>query len=124
MTLIELLVAMTILAIALIAYLDISGAASSANKKGDLYAIATRYANSQLETALADGVSLLTDGVVTSSISALPNGVMKVTTGAPAGVSSSTDIKEVDVTITWSETGTTASTGGTLTMSTMVALLK
>ena len=129
LTLIEVLVAMTILAIALIAYLNIAGAVSNANKKGDLYATATRYANSQLDLVLATGASQLTNGVVTTSISALPDGVMKVTTSTPAGVTyntgiSSTVIKEVDVTVVWSGSGAATSTGGMVQMSTMVTVLK
>ena len=124
MTFVEVLVAIVILSIALLVFVDIAGTVGRANKKSDLYATATRYANSQLELVLAKGPSQLTDGVVTTTISELPNGAMVVTTGAPTGVASSTDIKEVDVAITWSTVGSSAPIGGSLKMSTMVALLK
>ena len=124
MMLIEVLVAMTILSIALLAYLNVAGTVNRANKKGGLYAIATTVAKSQLELALANGVSGLTDGTVISTVSTLPSGKMTVTTGAPSGVASSTYIKEVDVTVTWSSTGTSTAVGGKVQMSTIVASVK
>ena len=123
MTLIEVLLALTLLSTTLLVYLSVMQGANQAGQKGNYIAIATRAAGDQIALAQATNVSLLTNGSSTYTVAGLPGGAMNVTVGYPGGSSANPTIKQVDVIVTWSNPNT-PNAGGRVAMSTLVSAKK
>src|SRR3569833_1114083 len=102
LTLIEVLVAMVIISIALLAGTTLITASHTATIKGDLYTIASKAASNTISTNEANGYAALTDGTSTSTYTPptgeeTVRGVTKTITttiGAPSFNTSATTIKE------------------------------
>ena len=112
LSIVELLVAITILAIGLTAYVKLSLVSRVAVDKGDYYSAASAFASNTLDGYKGQGYSNVVSqmGTSNSTVSGLPKGKMAVTVGYLGGNSSNSNIVEVDVTISWgyglsSETG-------------------
>jgi type II secretory pathway pseudopilin PulG len=124
MTLVEVLVALTLLSVTLIVFITVIRGANQAGQKGSYLAIATRTAGNQIALAQATNTSLLTSGTTTYTVAGLPKGSMTVKIGPLAGNAANTYIDQIDVTVTWSNASTTAKVGGIVTMSTLVSAKK
>jgi prepilin-type N-terminal cleavage/methylation domain-containing protein len=124
MTLVEVLVAITLLSITLLTYLSVMKGANQAGQKGSYTAIATRAAADQIALAQGTNVSLLVNGTKTYTVAGLPGGTMTVTIGPLAGNPANQYIKQIDITVTWSGPTTTANTNGSITISTLVSAKK
>jgi prepilin-type N-terminal cleavage/methylation domain-containing protein len=119
MTLVEVLVALMVLSIALLAYLTALQGGNVASQKASYIAIATRAASDQIALAQLANTSLLTLGTTTYTVSGLPSGSMTVVLSSNLS-SNNGSLVEVDVTVTWSGTTNAPSLGGNVTMSTYV----
>ena len=124
LTLVEVLVAVSILSIAIVVYTDVVLMASNSTKKASNLTIATRAAGDQIAVYQDTDASTLTNGTTTSSVAGLVNGSMTVVISAPGSASSATNLKQVDVTVTWSGQGGTNLLGGRVKMTTIVSALK
>lgn len=102
MTLIEILVAVAILSLALLAFLTVALAARGAVDKGRFESAATQAAGDKLAAWQAQGFESLTDGTTTAQVAGLPQGTMTVTIGPLDGAAGNADIKQVDVVVAWS----------------------
>ncbi len=105
LTLVELLVAATILSVAMLAYVTVASAGMLATRQGDYYATAAKAASDIIADLQAAGYANLTSGTTTYSVSGLPAGKMTVTIGALDGNSANSSIAQVDITVTWTERG-------------------
>jgi len=135
LTLIEVLIAMVILSIALLAGSTMIIASHTATLKGDLYTIASKAAADAIAGYEASGYSSLSDGTTGPALytaaageEQVPPGVkMWVTTtigpiGPPVFPSSATNIKEVDVNVTWdSGSSAYANLAGQVKTSTLIS---
>ena len=130
MTLIEVLVAMTILSIGLLAMTDVIAASQTAATKSKYDAIALQAAQNEVANDEATGYNDLTAGTtvtiaatgVTNALTGMPPGsTMTVVIGPLDGDSDNDSIMQVDVTITWGGGSGQAATGGNLAMSTLVS---
>ena len=102
LSLIELLVAITILAVGLAAYLKLSLASRVAVDKASYYSIASSYAANLLAVYQGMGYSNLpANGTTTGSITGLPNGQQTITIGPLDGNAANANITEIDITISW-----------------------
>lgn len=102
LSLVELLVAITILVVGLAAYLKLSLASRVAVDKGNSYSVASAYAASQL--ANYQGLTYATlpaNGTTTGSVSGLPNGQRSITVGPLDASAANLNIKQVDITVSW-----------------------
>ena len=99
----ELLVAITILAVGLAAYLKLSLASRVAVDKGNYYAVASAYAANQLANYQGMNYAALpANGTTTGTVSGLPNGQRSVTVGPLDGSAVNISIsKQVDITVSW-----------------------
>jgi len=100
-TLVEVLVAVTILSLALLAFLSAIVASGRSAAKGDYYILAARAAGDRLAAVRAGGYAALSDGATEYTVSGLPGGRMRVTVGPLDGSAAYTDIRQVDVRVTW-----------------------
>ena len=105
LTLVEVLVAMTILAMALLAFITLAFASRATVDKGNYFTIAAQVAGDKLADVQGMGFSGLTDGTTNYTVSGLPQGQMTVVVGPLDGNLLNTNIKQVDVTVTWSAGG-------------------
>ena len=102
---VKVLVAVTILSLALLAYLNVTLASRAAVEKGSAFTIAAQVAGDKIAECQAKGYGGLADGPTTYSVSGLRQGQMMVVIGPLDGNPSNTDIKQVDVTVTWAAAG-------------------
>lgn len=124
MTFIEVLIAMVICTIALIAGSTLIVASHTATIKGDLYNIANKAAGDAISSYEANGYSALVNGTTTSGIGSLPGVTMTMITtiGAPTFSSTATNIKQVDIVVTWnSGSSGSANLAGQVQMSTLIS---
>ena len=111
LSLVELLVAITILAIGLAAYIKLSLASRVAVDKGKGFALASAAAANQLANYQGLGYSGLPEnGTTNYYLTALPNGQETLTIGPLDGNAANTNITQIDITITWGY-GSGAGTG-------------
>ena len=102
LSLVELLVAITILALGLAAYLKLSLASRVAVDKGSYYSLASATAANQLANYQGQGYAALpAPGTMSGFLTVLPNGQETITVGPLDGNAANTNIKEVDITISW-----------------------
>ena len=101
LTLVEVLVAITLLSLTLLAYLTVAEASRDSLAKGTYFTLAARAAGDKIATCQAAGYAGLTDGTTTSSVAGLPQGQMTTIIGPLDGNAANTNIKQVDVTVTW-----------------------
>ena len=135
LTLIEVLMAMVILSVALLAGSTMIVASHTATIKGNIYTIASKAAADTIAGYEANGYSSLTDGTIGPTVYTAPAGEeqvppginMMVTTtigpiGPPVFPSSATNIKEVDVNVTWnSGSSAYANLAGQVKTSTLIS---
>lgn len=121
-TLVEVLVAVTILSIALLAYVTVAMASRGAMDKGADYAAAAQAAGDKIADLQGTGFSSLTDGTTSYTLSGLRQGVMKVVIGPLDGNSANINIKQIDVTVTWAASSSkTAYTAGNVKYTALVS---
>jgi prepilin-type N-terminal cleavage/methylation domain-containing protein len=118
LTLIEVLVVMVVLTIGLLAVSTVIATAHLATIKGDYYNVAAKAAGDQIAACESAGYSGLTNGTTTASVSGLPNGSMTETVGQMGGNS---NIREVDITVTWDGGSGQARIGGQVAASTAIS---
>ena len=122
-SLIEALVAVTILSLALLAFVGAAQGARNATDRGNFYAVASEAAAAKIADVQGGGYYALTPGVTNYTVSKLPAGKMTVTVGNLDGSSSNTYIWQIDVVVSWSAgNGQTAQAGGSIKQSALVAL--
>ena len=125
LTLIEVLIAMVILTIALLAGSTLIVASHTATIKGDLYNIANRSAADAIASYEANGYSSLPSSLSTQSVTYPLPGIMMTTTttiGTPQFSSSATNIKQIDVVVTWtSGSSASANLAGQIKASTLIS---
>lgn len=101
LTLVEVLVAVTILSLALLAYLSVSLASRGQVDKGNYYTLAAQAAGDQIAGAQGNGFNTLVNGTTTYTVAGLPQGQMTVVVGPLDGDANNKAITQVDVTVTW-----------------------
>jgi len=121
MTLVEVLIAMTILSIGLLAMTDVIATAQRASTKGSYDSIALQAAENEIADDEASGYTNLSAGTTVTSVPNLPNGTMTVTIGPLDGDSNNDSIWQVDVTVTWDVGSGPAAVCGNLSMSTLIS---
>ena len=120
LSLVELLVAITILAIGLAAYLKLSLASRTAVDKGSYYSLASATAANQLANYQGMGYSSLPAyGTTNSFLTVLPKGQETITVGPLDGNAANVNITQIDITISWGY-GLSAQ-GGSVTQSLLVS---
>lgn len=113
LTLVEVLVASTILSVALLVGLDVLLASGRANLKADYYARAAQAAGDQIAQFQAGGYekardlgdgNKLFDGTPTPApVAGLPGGLIHVTVGPLDNNAANVSVKQVDVLVTWTK---------------------
>ena len=102
LSLVELLVAITILALGLAAYLKLSLASRVAVDKGNYYSTASAYAANQLATYQGQIYAALpADGTISGPVFGLPNGYQTITVGPLDGNAANVNSRQIDITISW-----------------------
>ena len=118
----EVLVAMVILSIALLAYVTVAVASRSAMDKGADYALAAQVAGDKIADLQGTGYGSLVNGTTTSAVARLSGGQMTVVIGPLDGNAGNTNITQLDVTVTWSAVSTQNPSGaGSLHYSTLIS---
>ncbi len=102
LTLVEVLVAVTILSLALLAYINVAFASRVTVDKGSYFTLAAQAAGDRLADLRGGGYAGLADGTTSYTVSGLPQGQMTVTIGPLEGNPNNQNIKQVDVTVSWS----------------------
>jgi prepilin-type N-terminal cleavage/methylation domain-containing protein len=121
LTLVEVLVAVTILSVALLAYLTLVLASRTTVDRGEFFTLAAQVAGNKLAECRALGYSGLTDGTTVYSISGLREGRMTVFIGPMDGIAGNTNIRQVDITVTWAAASDrTPQTAGRVQYSTLL----
>ena len=122
LTLVEVLVAVTILSMALLTYLSVIQTSHEAVNDGDEFTVAAQAVANQIAQAQGQGYAGLPQGTTTYSVPRLANSTMTVVVGPLAGNASDTNIMEIDVTLTWRprKAGSKAITS-TVTRSSLIA---
>lgn len=110
LTLVEVLVAVVILSLALLAFLSVTQASSQAAGDGNEFTLASQAAADQIAQAQGLGYSGLTNGTAASAISGLSGGQMTVTVGPLDGNTANAGVKQVDVTVSWTPRKVNSST--------------
>ena len=130
MTLIEVLVAMVIMTVALIAGSTLIVASHTATIKADLYNVANAAAANALAGYEANGYAALpstspaSSTIDTSGVTADKqlSMTMSTTIGAPAFNSLATNIKEIDITVSWNAgSSASADLAGQVKASTLIS---
>lgn len=101
LTLVEVLVAITILSMALLAYLSVIQTSHEAVNDGDEFTVAGQAVASQIAQLQGRGYAGITSGTTTYTVPRLANSTMTVIIGPLAGNAANTNILEVDVKLTW-----------------------
>ena len=102
LSLVELLVAITILAIGLAAYLKLSLASRVAVDKGSYYALASATVANQLANYQGQGYAALpANGTTSGFLTVLPGGQETITVGPLDGNAANLNIKQIDITVSW-----------------------
>ncbi len=102
LSIVELLVAVTILAVGLAAYIKLSLASRVTVDKGQYYSIASVTAANALSNYQSLGYSgLPVNGTTVSGMNVVPNGQQTVVIGPLDGNAANTNIKQIDITISW-----------------------
>ena len=121
---VEVLVAMTVLSICLLACVTTMQTTNGLVRRGDNTAIATRLAADMVANFQANNVSLLADGTTTQAISALPGGSAQTTIAPYNNDSAEHFMKQIQVTITWQGSSGFEQVGGSISMFTYVSARK
>jgi Tfp pilus assembly protein PilV len=124
LTLVETLVAVIILSIALIVYLDVLVAANRATRKGDYLARASQVAAGRIALIQAQGFAALVPGRRVYRVDTLPQGRMTLTVRAMGSGATGSHIKQIDLRITWRGPSSAPQTSGQVEASTLVSELK
>ena len=127
LTLVEVLIAVTILSLALLAYLNAAVASRAALDKGNFYTIAAQIAGDKITECQNLGYANLVDGTTTYTISGqgMRQGRMTVVIGPLDGNALNTRIKQVDVTVSWAAASSqTPQTAGRAKQSTLICQRK
>lgn len=124
LTLVEALVAVTILAIALILCLDVLQASNTASRKAEYMARASEILTSRIASIQARGFAALTAGRHVYRIDTLPQGRLTLTVQAMNSSAEGSHIKQADLRITWQGARSVPATGGQVAASTLVSELK
>ena len=103
LTLVEVLVAVTILSLALMTYLSVLQTSHDAVNDGDEFTVAAQAIDNQIAQLQGLGYSGVSssDGITNYTVPRLKNSAMTVTVGPLGGNASNTNIVEVDVKLTW-----------------------
>ncbi len=102
LTLVEVLVAVVILSLALLAFLTVMQASSQAVSDGNEFTLASQAAADQIAQSQGQGYSGLTSGTTTATVPGLSNSQMVVTVGPLDGNAANGSIKQVDIAVSWS----------------------
>jgi len=121
MTLVEVLIAMVILSIGLLVMIDVIAAAQHSADKSNYDMIALQAAENEIQDDEAGGYSANSYNTQVTPVANLPNGQMTVVTGPLDGDSTNDDIVQIDVTVTWDGGNGPNSTGGNISMSTLIS---
>lgn len=122
MTLVEVLIAMTILSAALMLFVDVLAQGNTVSRKADAEQIATQAALDQMTTFQQNVYSnLTTDSQTTTAVSGLSGGQMTVKIGALDGNSTNTNIRQVDITVSWTSSAATSQAGGQVAITGLVS---
>lgn len=120
-TLVDILVAVTILAVALLVYLSTAQASRALTDKSDATTRAAQTAEDMINTLQAQGYSALTSGTTNYTVAKLRQGTMKVVIGYLDGSSANTNILQADVTVTWGAySGASPQSAGNVSRSTLI----
>ena len=121
MTLADVLVAVTILSIALLVYLSAAQGSRALTDKGDATTRASAAADDMINSLQAQGYSALARGTTTYAVANLRKGVMTVVIGYLDGSNANTNILQADVTVTWNAySSATPQSAGRLSRSTLI----
>lgn len=122
MTLVEVLLAMVILSSALMLYVDVLARGNTVSRKADAEQIATQVAMDKMTSLQQNAYSnLTTDSQTTTAVSGLPGGQMTVKIGALDGNAANTNIRQIDITVTWSSAQATPEAGGQVALTGLVS---
>ena len=121
MTLVEILIAMVILSIGLLAMISVISAAQQSADKSNYDMIALQAAENEIADDEAGGYSANTYGTTVTPVPNLPHGQMTVVTGPLDGDAANDNIVQIDVTVTWDGGSGPNSTGGNISMSTLIS---
>jgi len=122
MTLVELLIAVSILSLALLAYLSVALASRGAVDKGHFLTRAAQATGDKITEYRTKGYDGISFGTTTYNVAGLPEGLLRVVVG-PLDNTTNNNIKQIDVTVTWAASGGTQTpyTSGRVTHSTLVS---
>ncbi len=118
----EVLVAVTVLSVALLAYVSASLASRAAVDKGDYFTLAAQAAGDKIADLQGTGYAGLVDGTTTYAVAGLPQGQMTVVIGPLDGDPANTNIKQIDVTVVWNAASSrTPQTAGSVRLSGLIS---
>jgi type II secretory pathway pseudopilin PulG len=122
MTLAEVMVGMVILSLAILFFLDLLMQSTRIERKARYAQIATQIAQQYAEWAQHGAFTqLLLDQTTQQAVPQLPNGQLTLTCSALDGNAANRAIRQVQVTVSWSET-TGTMTRGAATQTVLVAV--
>lgn len=101
LTLVEVLIAVVILSLALLAYLTVTQAANGALADGSEFTLASQAAGDKVAQCQGLGYASLTNGTTTGSVSGLTGGQISTVIGSLDGDATNVGMKQVDVTVSW-----------------------
>ena len=121
-SLIEVLIAVTLLSVALLAYVSAISVARNAVDRGNFFMLASEAAATKIADLQGGGYVSLVNNTTNYTVSKLPGGKMAVTVGYLDGLSANGYIRQIDVVVTWTAgTGQTAQAGGSIKQSVLIA---
>ena len=124
MTLVEVLAAIAILSVALLAFVTASQSSRASTDKSDATTRAALAADDKIDTLVGQGYPALTTGTTTYTVPNLRQGLMKVVIGPLDGDLTNTNIMQIDITVTWSAySSATPQSAGNITRSTLISNL-
>lgn len=124
MTLVEILVAVTILSVALLVFIGVALASRGAIEKGNGFTLASQAAEQRIAACEATGFESLTSGTTTSTVPGLRNSTITTTIGPLDGnaANNGLNLKQVDVTVTWAASSdATPQSAGNIRQTTLIS---
>jgi prepilin-type N-terminal cleavage/methylation domain-containing protein len=120
-TLVEVLVAVTIMSLALLTYVTVIQASHNSMTDGKEFSVASQATSDEVALCQGVGFGYLANGTTTTTVSGLVNGAIQTTIGPMPSAPSNSNIKEIDMTVTWHSFKSGGLVTNTLTQSALMS---
>jgi prepilin-type N-terminal cleavage/methylation domain-containing protein len=120
-TLVEVLVAVTILSIALLGYLTVIEASHNSMTDGSEFSLASKAISDSTAAERGLGFSSLSNGTTTVSVKGLINGTLTTVIGPMPSAPLDQNLKELDMTVSWISAKSAGAETTTLTQSALMS---